>query len=123
MQRMYLGSEFHQFWSRCESRQIHPDDEPFFKFDGKKDAEHRLAGEYKTDDYGPWPFDGPIDTAKVVVCYANPLYLKADNIYADLIFRQRSGVEPLPEPSKSQSRYKTSSGNPLLQGHTIKGMV
>ena len=27
------------------------------------------------------------------------------------------------QPSKSQSRYKTSSGNPLLQVHTIKGNV
>ena len=95
---MYQGSEFHQFWARCENHHIHPDDERFFKFDRTRDAKHRLAGEYKTDDYGPWPFDGPINTAKVVVCYANPLYAEADNIYADLIFRQRSGVEPLPEP-------------------------
>ena len=95
---MYSGTDFQKFWSRCGDSRTHPDDEPFFKFDGKQDVQNRLASEYKTSEYGPWPFDGPIERAKVVVCYANPLYADTDNIHEHLIFKQRTGVEPLPKP-------------------------
>ena len=49
-------------------------------------------------DYGPWPFDGPLETARIVVCYANPLYSIEDKKHQKLIVQQRSGLEPLPEP-------------------------
>jgi hypothetical protein len=98
MIEMYFGTDFEKFWSRCGDHLTHPDDEPFFKHDRELEAKLQLASEYKTDKYGPWPFDGPLDKAKVVVCYANPFYAENDFIHTDLINRQRTGVEPLPEP-------------------------
>lgn len=92
----YLGSAFHKFWSRCGDESIHPEDEPYFAYEKKHGC--RGSCDFVTDDYGPWPFDGPLESAKVVVCYANPLYSIGDKSHQGLIARQRSGVEPLPEP-------------------------
>lgn len=92
----YLGSAFHKFWSRCGDESIHPEDEPYFAYEKKHGC--RGSCDFVTDDYGPWPFDGPLQSAKVVVCYANPLYSIGDKSHQGLIARQRSGVEPLPEP-------------------------
>jgi hypothetical protein len=95
---MFIGSAFQKYWSRCGDNRIHPDDQCFFKFDESLAAQRRLASVFKTEKYGPWPFDGPIDNAKVVICYANPLYAEADAKYEQLIIKQRTGIEPLPEP-------------------------
>lgn len=94
----YLGSPFHDFWSRCGDHQIHPEDQPFFSFDKKRGIGQQLSCDFETDDYGPWPFDGALDEAKVVVCYANALFNDADKKHKELIRAQRSGNEDLPSP-------------------------
>lgn len=82
---MYLDSEFHRFWARCGSRLQHPDDAPSLV---NSPFEHRLP---------PCPFDGPINTARVVVCLANPSYPTVGDGYENLILDQRSGEAQLPE--------------------------
>lgn len=94
----FVGSGFQQFWSECGDCRIHPADKPFFDFDAKRAEKDRLAASFETDEYGPWPFDGPLENAKVVVCYANPLYSPADQDHQNLIVKQRTGIEPLPQP-------------------------
>lgn len=92
----YLGSAFHEFWSRCGDKLIHPADEPYFAYKNKRGCHDSC--DFVTSDYGPWPFDGPLEIAKVVVCYANPLYSINDKKHQRLITTQRTGIEPLPEP-------------------------
>lgn len=94
----FNGSVFQQFWSECGDCRIHPADKPFFDFDAKRAEKDRLAASFKTDEYGPWPFDGPMHSAKVVVCYANALYAPEDVRHRDCIRAQRTGKEDLPGP-------------------------
>lgn len=82
---MYLGSDFHQFWARCDREtRIHPEDAVV------------LRDSPFSHNYLPCPFDGPLQTAKVVVCLANPNYPAGENDFQELILDQRSGEEPLP---------------------------
>jgi hypothetical protein len=92
----HSNSHLFRFWGRCGANHIHPDDKPFFDHDVQHGQ--KLARDFVTDAYGPWPFDGPLETAKVVVCYANPLYSPADLVHQNLIVKQRTGIEPLPQP-------------------------
>lgn len=94
---MYCGSDFEQFWSECRGRRIHPQDEPFFRANQQLIGTRAQAARFVTA-YGPWPFDGPLDSAKVVICLANSRYDPVDVAHAGLIDRQRSGQEPLPTP-------------------------
>lgn len=107
----YLSSPLHEFWFQCGDRLIHPDDDPFFGFDRNRHSGAQLAAEYRTDDYGPWPFDGPLDSAKVIVCYANPLYSATDRQHATVISQQRSGVADL--PGQWDSYYRPRIGTAL----------
>lgn len=91
----YLGSSLHEFWSKCGDNHIHPEDQPFFTQDDENKVT-KLATAYQTKNYGPWPFDGPLDKALVVICYANPLFSINDIQYEKLIKAQRSGIEELP---------------------------
>lgn len=94
----YLGSALETFWQACEDDLIHPLDAPFFDYDREMPATKQLASGFVTNRYGPWPFDGPLDTAKVVICYANPYYQKEDEQHRELIQSQRDGRSDLPEP-------------------------
>jgi hypothetical protein len=94
----FTGSVLQQFWSECGDCRIHPADKPFFDFDATRAEQDRLAASFKTDEYGPWPFDGPLHSAKVVVCYANALYAPEDVQHRDCIRAQRTGAEDLPYP-------------------------
>lgn len=67
---------------------VHPKDKPFFDSAGQND--------FKTAHRPPGPWDGPLMTAKVVVCYANPGYAPEDAGRRDLIANQLSGKEELP---------------------------
>lgn len=89
----YLGSPFHEFWSRCGESHIHPDDKPFLSFErGALRATKLQVGKYR-----PCPFDGPLDHARVIVCLANPNYSNlASTDVNRLVQGQRSGVTPLP---------------------------
>ncbi|WP_143762880.1 hypothetical protein [Ramlibacter tataouinensis] len=71
---------------------------PFFEAEKRLAANGRRAASFETSQYGPWPFDGPLDQAKVVICLGNPRYSPADAQHAALMERQRSGQEPLPKP-------------------------
>lgn len=87
MRRMYLGSEFHRYWARCNGK-THPDDDIYLK-DTPFSKEHL-----------PCPFDGPLEKARVVICLANPNY--PDEVgqvddYNLVIQEQRSGEEDLPK--------------------------
>lgn len=83
---MYLQ----EFWSYMPfGGEIHPKDRPFF--------EANLNHTFKTAHRPATPFDGPLYSAKVVVCYANPGFSDADLHYKDLIAKQLSGYEPLPD--------------------------
>ncbi len=68
---------------------IHPQDEVFFKSNIKHD--------FKTSHRPPGPWDGPLMKAKVVICYANPKYDPDDAGRRELITRQMSGREDLPD--------------------------
>ncbi|WP_310647066.1 hypothetical protein [Limnohabitans sp.] len=69
---MYLGTEFHRYWAECGDALIHPRDQSYFE--NNKTKQSKEACDFVTSDYGPWSFDGPMETAKIVVCYANPAY-------------------------------------------------
>lgn len=84
---MYLGTEFHRYWARCNGK-THPDDEIY------------LQQSPFSNDHLPCPFDGPLENAKVVICLANPNYPDEDgktDEFNRLIQEQRSGEEDLPE--------------------------
>lgn len=88
MRSMYLGSEFHRYWSKCGHASVHPDDRAY------------LGEDASTFDPGisPWPFDGALEHAKVVFCLANPSCGKVENKIDlnETIEKQRSGEEALP---------------------------
>jgi hypothetical protein len=52
---------------------------------------------FETSHRPPGPWDGPLMTAKVVICYANPAYDSEDRHRRELITKQLSGKEELPE--------------------------
>jgi hypothetical protein len=109
MRSMYLGTEFHRYWAECGDALIHPRDQSYFENDKTKQCKEDC--DFVTSDYGPWPFDGPMETAKIVVCYANPAYSAEDKKHQELISKQRTGVEPLPRPW--HKFYKTRIADPL----------
>ncbi len=84
---MYLGTEFHRYWARCNGS-THPDDDIYLK-------ETPFSKVHL-----PCPFDGPLEKARVVICLANPNYPdeigQADD-YNLVIREQRSGEEDLPQ--------------------------
>ena len=88
MRSMYLGSEFHRYWSKCGHASVHPDDRAY------------LGEDVSTFELGisPWPFDGTLEQAKVVFCLANPSCGKVENKIKlnEMIEKQRSGEEALP---------------------------
>jgi hypothetical protein len=80
------------FWARLgPAAKIHPDDEPYFS------GVAATGNRFQTASRPPAPWDGPLRSAKVVVCYANPGYSAADNAPADCIRQQLSGRELLPD--------------------------
>lgn len=95
---MYRGSQFERFWAECRGTRIHPQDAPFFQASGQLATPNRLPARFETSQYGPWPFDGPLDSARVIICLANARYSPADAQHATLIEQQRTGREPLPWP-------------------------
>lgn len=111
----YVGSNFQAYWEQCGDSRIHPADKPFFEFDRANGC--KLSCDFVTADYGPWPFDGPLDTAKVVVCFANPLYSVTDIQYRDIITGQRAGDKGLPEEWDwyYQPRIGAALGMPIEQ--------
>lgn len=111
----YLGSSLHRFWSRCGDT-VHPDDKPFLdvglglsqdlsaKRKARKQANFLLR-------YCPCPFDGPLHSARVVICLANPNYPDNGDTFGDLIARQREGNQPLPR--EWDGYYQERIGDPL----------
>ncbi len=123
----YSGTQFQQFWSRCGEGNIHPDDIPFFDaekaLEGKVVAGRtRMAANFETEQYLPCPFDGPLDTAKVVVCLANPNYPKTGGDFREVILRQRTGKAPLPEEWDS-TYYKKIAKSLKLDVNQIRELV
>jgi hypothetical protein len=92
----YSGTEFQSFWEECGSEKtIHPADKPFLDYYNSvrpRNAKHPL----QIDPHKPWPFDGPLDNAKVVICLANPNY-PIGSYDDDECIKQRSGTASLPK--------------------------
>lgn len=58
----------------------------------------RTAASFQTKKIRPCPFDGPIGTAKLVLCLANPNYDGFDEAVADrVVGQQRKGATELPK--------------------------
>ncbi len=93
---MYLGSEFHRFWARSGNLHIHPDDEQFLQNLELPRGHYKRPAEFKFNHL-PCPFDGPLESARIVICLANPKYDGLGGEKDELIFSQRSGNEPLPK--------------------------
>lgn len=82
------------YWSELQSdanATIHPKDKAFF--DSASNSGHAFITEHRP----PGPWDGPLMTAKVIICYANPKYDPNDKDRHDLIINQLSGREELPD--------------------------
>lgn len=96
MRLSYIGSAFHEFWSRCgKDAKQHPDDALFLK------ELQNLRGRYKRPatfefQFPPSPFDGPLEHARLVICLANPRYTGLQGDISTIILRQRHGTAPLP---------------------------
>ena len=98
----YLGSDLQRFWSQCGAQHIHPADKPFFDKDNDLEGtsiggNERRRAQFQTDSYGPCPFDGPLDSARLIVCLANPNYstLPVAGVQKT-VMEQRTGEAPLP---------------------------
>ena len=78
------------FWKSLPAdANIHPQDKVYFEF-AKGHA-------FETNHRPPGPWVGPLMTAKVVICYANPGYDLKDRHRRELITRQLLGRECLPD--------------------------
>lgn len=87
-----------EFWSELpEGEYVHPKDKPFL------DANPHT---FQTTHRPPGPFNGPLFSAKIIVCYANPGFSIRDADYAPLIANQLSGFEPLPDIPHWQEWYE-----------------
>ena len=87
-------SEIFQFWQRWSQQHddsIHPDDHPFI--DAAKGIDFQLSV-----GRPPTPWDGPLASALVIFCYANPKYSEKDlrGEYIEIMRKQIEGNEPLP---------------------------
>ena len=84
---MYLGTDFHRFWAKAGLHEIHPDDVP------------HLSNNPFTKEVLPCPFDGPLETARVVICLANPNYQKVWDKASlnEQLLAMRTGEEKLPD--------------------------
>lgn len=84
---MYLGTDFHRFWAKAGCHEIHPDDVAY------------LSNNPFTKNVLPCPFDGPLETARVVICLANPNYEKVEDKVGlnEQLLAMRTGEEKLPD--------------------------
>ena len=102
------------FWRELPpSANIHPRDVAFFKSTN--------GHAFETSHRPPGPWDGPLLTAKVVICYANPGYDPEDSGRRNLITRQLSGHEEL--PSCWDSWYLPRIGTIGLSTETLRKTV
>jgi hypothetical protein len=97
MMGMKAWSEFKSFWDQSKEHLEHPADSNFLK-QLNQSSESRVG---KTANFNfrfpPCPFDGPLKNAKVVICLANPNYTGLGDKCREIILRQRTGEEPLPQ--------------------------
>ncbi len=92
----YIGSAFHEFWSRCDrNAKQHPDDVLFLKDIDQPRGRHIKPATFEFQ-YPPCPFDGPLEHARVVICFANPKYAGLQGDIEAIIYRQRQGLAELP---------------------------
>ena len=91
----YLGSAFHEFWERCGHAPVHPDDKALLSLE-KARGRHKKPAAFELE-FRPCPFDGPLETARLVICLANPKYTGLQGDINQLILAQREGTAPLPQ--------------------------
>jgi hypothetical protein len=78
------------FWSEIKTKEefIHPQDKVFFN----QNTDHQFLLNHRP----PGPFDGPLKTAKVVICYANPSFDETEKKHSKEIFDLLKGSSELP---------------------------
>ena len=83
--------EFWRRWSRDLDGSVHPDDRPFLDAASGIDFELNVGRP-------PTPWDGPLASAKIIFCYANPRFSQDDlhDEYIEIMRRQLDGNQPLP---------------------------
>lgn len=90
----YFGTAFYEFWERCGEAVVHPEDVAFMSLN-KARGRHRRAAAFELE-FPPCPFDGPLETARLVICLANPKYTGLKGNIKQIILEQRGGCSPLP---------------------------
>lgn len=75
-----------------EEKTVHKDDHPFLEMAYKSEK----VPTFKVGARPPTPWDGPLQKAKVVICYANPIYDSNDLKYLEIIRKQLDGRQNLP---------------------------
>lgn len=86
-----------RYWNEPSQSHQHPLDEPFFNQTGPR-GHYRSAAKFDFS-YHPCPFDGPLESAKVILCLANPKYsdLPGSETHKNQIIEgMRDGRSPLP---------------------------
>lgn len=86
------------YWEKRPSNHQHPSDTPFFlQTEPRGMCARPAAFDFA---YHPCPFDGPLKTAKVIVCLANPKYSGLTGTVDQqnkIIERMKDGRKNLPE--------------------------
>ena len=83
------------------AQDVHKDDLPFLKANEERAAQ--LTFDFKGRIPSPW--DGNLKSAKIVICYANPLSDVDDATNKDKMLKQLSGSAPLPTDIDSWNRW------------------
>ncbi|UPW16934.1 hypothetical protein M0C34_11825 [Agarivorans sp. TSD2052] len=107
-----------EFWKEVESgeKHIHPDD---------KTVLAELKHYHKSDlnySFPPGPFFGPLKTAKIILCYANPsvdapsLDTVACNLNRETLMRQLDGEQPYPYELNGWGQWFSQRANSLFGG-------
>ena len=73
---------------------VHKEDLPFLKPKMSEKRGAQLSFDFKGRIPSPW--DGNLKSAKIVICYANPLSDVDDATNKDKMLKQLSGSAPLP---------------------------
>ena len=85
------------------AQDVHKDDLPFLKAKMAEERGAQLTFDFKGRIPSPW--DGNLKSAKIVICYANPLSDVDDVTYKDKMLKQLSGSAPLPTDIASWNRW------------------
>ena len=84
-------------------KDVHKEDLSFLKPKMSEERGAQLSFDFKGRIPSPW--DGNLKSAKIVICYANPLSDVDDATNKDKMLKQLSGSAPLPTDIASWNRW------------------